>query len=212
MNVQNNLTGYINVFLENTIQQNYEENYGEDEVEVNDAQVIEVLDESHIILEVDESHVILEMNDATDSEDEETVIEKFDVNQLNEYHDDDETVNYDDVEEDTDEETIPNVPHITDEMKDCYCRFYVQHVYCYLKSWHTQRFDDICQNEYEGDFERCVMDYMMPFVFDQVNFNNWLFDYAYRFDNSLNYLVQYLQEMERTDLINMLHEAIPPER
>jgi hypothetical protein len=151
------------------------------------------------------------VNDATDSEDEETIIENFDENQLNEDNDD-ETVAYDDVEEEEDEETIPNVPHITDEMKDCYCRFYVQHVYCYLKSWHTQRFDDICQNEYGGDFERCVMDYMMPFVFDQVNFNNWLFDYAYRFDNSLNYLVQYLQEMERTDLINLLYEAIPPNR
>jgi hypothetical protein len=67
-------------------------------------------------------------------------------------------------------------------------------------------------NEYEGDFECCVMDYMMPFVFNHDNFNGWLFDFAYRFDDSLNYLVHYLQDMERSDLINMLHEAIPPNR
>jgi hypothetical protein len=192
MNIENDLSGYINVFLANNIN-NSEENYEE----VNDAPVIELLDESHNNLE----------------EDERTVVENFDQNQLIQYDEDDETIPYDGEEED-DEETVPDVQprHITDEMKISYCRFYVQHIYCYLKSWQTPNFDNICQIEYGGDFERCVIDYMMPFVFDNDSFNNWLFDFAYRFDNSLNYLVQYLQEMEREDLINMLHEAIPPNR
>jgi hypothetical protein len=71
---------------------------------VNDAPVIELLDESHDNLE----------------EDEGTVIENFDVNQLIEYDEDDETVSYNDEEEEIDdEETIPDVHprHITDEMK-----------------------------------------------------------------------------------------------
>ena len=174
MNIENDLSGYINVFLVNNI------NY-------------------------------LEKNDA---EDEETIIENFDQAQLIEYDEDDETVSYDKEKEEEidDEETVPDVQNITDEMKKSYCRFYVQHTYCYLKSWQMPRFDDVCQNEYGGDFERCIMDYMMPFVFDNDSFNKWLFDFAYRFDNSLNYLVQYLQEMEREELINMLHEAIPPNR
>jgi hypothetical protein len=177
MNIENDLTGYINVFMVNNIN-NLEENI-------------------------------------IGSDDEETVIENFDVNQLIQYDEDDETISYDEEEKDIDdEETVPDVQprHITDEMKNSYCRFYVQHIYCYLKAWKMPKFDDVCQNEYGGDFERCVMDYMMPFVFDEGSFNNWLFDFAYRFDNSLNYLVQYLQEMEREDLINMLHEAIPPGR
>ena len=168
MNIENDMTGYINEFLVNN----------------------------------------LEDNNETDHEDDDTVVENFDENQIE--YEDDVTIPYDQEEKEDDEETIPDVQDITDDMKNCYCRFYIQHVYCYLKSWHTERFEDISQNEYEVDFERCDMDYMMPFVFDQVNFNNWLFDYAYRFDNSLNYLVQYVQEMERMDLMNLLYEAIPP--
>jgi hypothetical protein len=148
----------------------------------------------------------------TDSEDEETVIENFNENQL-EYNNDDETVHYDDDKESVDdEETIADVRHITDAMKNSYCRFYVQHIYCYLKSWQTPNFDSICENEYGGDFERCVIDYMMPLVFNSGSFNNWLFDFAYRFDDSFNYLIHYLHGMEREDLINMLHEAVPPNR
>jgi hypothetical protein len=204
MNIENNITGYINVFMVNN---NFEENDATD----NEDEV-SVVEENDIILE--ENHAgVVEENDV-DSDDEETVVENFDVNQLIEYHDDDETVNYDDVEEDTDddEETIPDVRHITVQMKDSYCRFYVQHIYCYLKSWQTPNFDEVCQTEYGGDFERCVIDYMMPFVFNNTSFNNWLLDFAYRFDDSLNYLIHYLHEMEREDLINMLHEAIPPGR
>ena len=183
MNIENDLSGYINVFFVNNI------NYLEPNIMVNEENIV-------------------------DSENEETVIENFDKNQLIEYSEDDETVPYDGEEENDDDETIPDIHdlHITDAMKDSYCRFYVQHVYCYLKSWQTPNFDYICQSEYEGDFERCVMDYMMPFVFNNDSFNNWLFDFAYRFHDSLNYLVHYLQEMERIDLINMLHEAIPPNR
>ena len=181
MNIENDLSGYINVFMVNNI------NYLEPNIIANE-----------------ENNV--------DSEDEETIIENFDENQLIEYNDDDETIPYDGEEEKEDDDTISDIRHITDAMKDSYCRFYVQHIYCYLKSWKTPKFDDVCQNEYGGDFERCVMDYMMPFVFDNGSFNNWLFDFAYRFDNSLNYLVHYLQEMERADFINMLHEAIPPNR
>ena len=188
MNIENDLSGYINVFIVNNMN---------------------ILDRNIMVNEEN----ILEENDV-DSDDEETIIENFDVNQLIEYDEDDQTIPYDGEEEkdDDEEETIPDVPHITVQMKDSYCRFYVQHVYCYLKSWQTPNFDSVCQTEYGGDFERCVMDYMMPFVFDNGSFNNWLFDFAYRFDDSLNYLVHYLQEMERTDLINMLHEAIPPNR
>ena len=181
MNIENDLSGYINVFMVNNI------NYLEPNIIANE-----------------ENNV--------DSEDEETIIENFDENQLIEYNDDDETIPYDGEEEKEDDDTISDIRHITDAMKDSYCRFYVQHIYCYLKSWKTPKFDDVCQNEYGGDFERCVMDYMLPFVFDNGSFNNWLFDFAYRFDDSLNYLVHYLQEMERADLINMLHEAIPPNR
>lgn len=167
MNVENNMTGYINEFLVNNT------------------------------------------NDVTDSEDEGTVVENFDEEQLNQDNDD-ETVAYDQEEgKEDDEETIPDIEIVTNEMKNCYCRFYIQHVYCYLKSL---EFDNVCQNEYGGDFERCVMDYMMPFVFNHDNFNSWLFDFAYRFDDSLNYLVCYLQEMERMDLVNLLYEAIPPGR
>ena len=214
MNIENDLSGYINVFMVNNIHildrniMNNEENIDDATDNEDDNSVVE---ENHIIVE--ENDVILEENDETDNEDEETVVENFDETQLIQYDDDDETVPYDgEDEEDDDEETIPEVRHITDEMKDTYCRFYVQHTYCYLKSWQTPNFDHVCQTEYGGDFERCIIDYMMPFVFDNSSFNNWLFDFAYRFDNSLNYLVQYLQEMEREDLINMLHEAIPPNR
>ena len=169
MNFENNVTGYINVFMVNNT------------------------------------------NDVTDSEDEGTVVENFDEEQFNQDNDD-ETVAYDAVDQEDDEETIPDVPLITNAMKDTYCRFYIQHIYCYLKSYQTPSFDDVCQNEYEGDLERCVMDYMMPFVFNHDSFNNWLFDFAYRFDDSLNYLVCYLQEMERMDLVNLLYEAVPPGR
>ena len=203
MNIENDLSGYINVFMVNN---NFEENDATDNEDE-----ISVVEENDIILEENNDVVAEE----TDNEDEETIVENFDENQLIEYNDDDddETIPYDGEEEEKeDDDTIPDIRHITDTMKDSYCRFYVQHIYCYLKSWKTPKFDDVCQNEYGGDFERCVMDYMMPFVFDNGSFNNWLFDFAYRFDNSLNYLIHYLQEMERTDLINMLHEAIPPNR
>ena len=193
-NVENDLSGYINVFMVNNI------NVLDRNIMVNEENIVNATENE------DENSV--------DSDDEKTIIENFDENQLIEYDEDDQTVSYDEEEEekDDDEETIPDVPHITVQMKDSYCRFYVQHVYCYLKSWQTPNFDSVCQTEYGGDFERCVIDYMMPFVFNNTSFNNWLFDFAYRFDDSLNYLVHYLQEMERTDLINMLHEAIPPNR
>jgi hypothetical protein len=196
MNTQNDLTGYINVFLVNNTN-NFEENYSEEEntVEVN----------------LTDNEEDLNDNEETDSDDEDTVVENFDKNQLIQYYEDDETIPYDGEDEEY-EETIPDVQHITDEMKNSYCRFYVQHIYCYLKSWQTPNFDDICQTEYGGDFERCVIDYMMPIVFNRGSFNNWLFDFAYRFDDSFNYLIHYLHEMERTDLINMLYEAIPPNR
>ena len=208
MNIENDLSGYINVFMVNNI------NFLDQNIMVNEENMSDATDNEDEISVVETNQVILEEIDETD--DEETIIENFDQNQLIEYDEDEETVPYDEGEEfdDDDEETIPDVQprHITDEMKDTYCRFYVQHTYCYLKSWQTPNFDHVCQTEYGGDFERCVIDYMMPFVFDNSSFNNWLFDFAYRFDNSLNYLVQYLQEMEREYLINMLHEAIPPNR
>jgi hypothetical protein len=207
MNIENDLSGYINVFMVNNI------NFLDQNIMVNEENIADATDNEDEISVVETNQVVLEENDETD--DEETIIENFDQNQLIEYDEDEETVPYDEEEEfDDDEETIPDVQprHITDEMKNSYCRFYVQHIYCYLKSWQTPNFDHVCQTEYGGDFERCVIDYMMPFVFDNSSFNNWLFDFAYRFDNSLNYLVQYLQEMEREDLINMLHEAIPPNR
>ena len=207
MNIENDLSGYINVFIVNNI------NFLDHNIMVNE-QIADETDNEDEISVVETNNVILEENDETDNEDEETIIENFDMNQLIQYDEDDQTIPYDDEEEKDDDETIPDIHdlNITDVMKDTYCRFYVQHTYCYLKSWQTPNFDHICQTEYEGDFERCVMDYMMPFVFNNDSFNNWLFDFAYRFDDSLNYLVHYLQEMERTDLINMLHEAIPPTR
>jgi hypothetical protein len=196
MNIENDITGYINVFAVNN-------NFGETDSESE----VSVVEENDIILEE-----IVGVVEETDSEDEETVIENFDENQL-EYNNDDETVHYDDDKESVDdEETIADVRHITDAMKNSYCRFYVQHIYCYLKSWQTPNFDSICENEYGGDFERCVIDYMMPLVFNSGSFNNWLFDFAYRFDDSFNYLIHYLHGMEREDLINMLHEAVPPNR
>ena len=196
MNIENDITGYINVFAVNN-------NFGETDSESE----VSVVEENDIILEE-----IVGVVEETDSEDEETVIENFDENQL-EYNNDDETVHYDDDKESVDdEETIADVRHITDAMKNSYCRFYVQHIYCYLKSWQTPNFDSICENEYGGDFERCVIDYMMPLVFNNGSFNNWLFDFAYRFDDSFNYLIHYLHGMEREDLINMLHEAVPPNR
>ena len=216
MNIENDLSGYINVFMVNNI------NYLELNIIANEENIVNTTDNGDENSIVEENDIVLEENDAivveennVDSEDEETIIENFDENQLIEYNDDDddETIPYDGEEEEKeDDDTIPDIRHITDAMKDSYCRFYVQHIYCYLKSWKTPKFDDVCQNEYGGDFERCVMDYMMPFVFDNGSFNNWLFDFAYRFHDSLNYLVHYLQEMERIDLINMLHEAIPPNR
>jgi hypothetical protein len=196
MNIENDITGYINVFAVNN-------NFGETDSESE----VSVVEENDIILEE-----IVGVVEETDSEDEETVIENFNENQL-EYNNDDETVHYDDDKESVDdEETIADVRHITDAMKNSYCRFYVQHIYCYLKSWQTPNFDSICENEYDGDFERCVIDYMMPLVFNNGSFNNWLFDFAYRFDDSFNYLIHYLHGMEREDLINMLHEAVPPNR
>ena len=200
MNIENDLSGYINVFMVNNI------NFLDQNIMVNE----QIIDDS---ADNEDDNSVVEQNDETDNEDEETIIENFDQNHLIQYDDDDKTVPYDgEDEEDDDEETVPEVRHITDEMKDSYCRFYVQHTYCYLKSWQTPNFDHVCQTEYGGDFERCVIDYMMPFVFNNVSFNNWLFDFAYSFDGSLNYLVHYLQDMERSDLINMLHEAIPPNR
>ena len=208
MNFENDLSGYINVFMVNNI------NFLDQNIMVNEENIVDETNNEDETSVVETNHVILEENDETD--DEETIIENFDENQLIQYDEDDETVPYGEEEEidDDDEETIPDVQprHITDIMKNSYCRFYVQHIYCYLKLWKTPNFDHVCQNEYGGDFERCVIDYMMPFVFDNSNFNNWLIDFAYRFDNSLNYLVQFLQEMEREDLINLLHEAIPPNR
>ena len=187
--IENDISGYINVFMVNTI--NYQRNIINDETDNEDEETV------------------VENND---SDDENTIIENFDTNQLIQYEEDEITVSYDDDESDDDDETIQTQPIITSEMKNSYCRFYVQHVFCYLKSWNTPNFDDVCQNQYGGDFERCVIDYMMPFVFNNDSFNNWLFDFAYRFDDSLNYLIHYLHEMEREDLINMLHEAIPPNR
>jgi hypothetical protein len=174
MNIENDITGYINVFMMNNLNNNEEDGSTDDE--------------------------------------ENTVVENFHENQLD--YEDDETIPYDEEEkqDEEDEETIPDVQHITDEMKNSYCRFYIQHTYCYLKSWHTPNFDNVCQTEYGGDFEGCVMNYMMPFVFNQNSFNNWLFDFEYIFDDSLNYLIQYLQEMERMELVNLLYEAIPPGR
>ena len=124
MNTQNDLTGYINVFLVNNTN-NFEENYSEDEntVEVNVTDNEEDLTDNEEDLTDNEED--LNDNEETNSDDEDTVVENFDKNQLIQYYEDDETIPYDG----EDEETIPDVQHITDEMKNSYCRFYVQHLY-----------------------------------------------------------------------------------
>jgi len=197
--IQNDLSGYINTyFINNTSIEENSINQIINEEEMNEENL--EIGEEDIILEIGEEEINLE-------EDEETVVENFDEEQLNQDNDD-ETVSYG---EDS-QETVRLHPNITDEMKDSYCRFYIQHVYCYLKNMKDPDFDWVCENEYNGNIERCVMDYMMPFVLDSINFDGWLFDFAYRFDGSLNYLVHYLQEMERINLLNLLYEAIPPTR
>jgi len=138
MNTQNDLTGYINVFLVNNTN-NFEENYSEDEntVEVNVTDNEEDLTDNEEDLtdneedlndneeDLTDNEEDLNDNEETNSDDEDTVVENFDKNQLIQYYEDDETIPYDG----EDEETIPDVQHITDEMKNSYCRFYVQHLY-----------------------------------------------------------------------------------
>ena len=140
--------------------------------------------------------------------------------------DDDDTVEYNDInniiepinypiiniiENDDDDETVHEMD-VTEEMKNEYCSSYVQHIYCFLKQSPGEiNFDFVCETQFEGNVENCAMIYLKNYILNIWNFDTWLFDFAYGFPDSNNFLNHFIQEISVDELMDLMNTSLPNE-
>jgi hypothetical protein len=115
------------------------------------------------------------------------------------------------IEYDEDEETIHEM-EVTEEMKIEYCSSYVQHIYCFLKQAPGEiNFDLVCETQFGGNVENCALIYLKNYILNIWNFDTWLFDFAYGFPDSTNFLNHFIQEISVDDLMDLLNTSLPNE-
>ena len=115
------------------------------------------------------------------------------------------------IEYDDDEETVHEM-EVTEEMKIEYCSSYVQHIFCFLKQAPGEiNFDVVCETQFGGNVENCAMNYLKNYILNIWNFDTWLFDFAYGFPDSTNFLNHFIQEISVDDLMDLLNTSLPNE-
>ena len=113
--------------------------------------------------------------------------------------------------DDDDEETVHEM-EVTEEMKIEYCSSYVQHIYCYLKQAPGEiNFDLVCETQFGGNVENCAMNYLKNYILNIWNFDTWLFDFAYGFPDSNNFLNHFIQEISVDELMDLMNTSLPNE-
>jgi hypothetical protein len=158
-------------------------------------------------------------------DDDSDTVEYNNINNIIE-DDDSDTVEYNDInniietniypiiniiEYDEDEETIHEM-EVTEEMKIEYCSSYVQHIYCFLKQAPGEiNFDLVCETQFGGNVENCALIYLKNYILNIWNFDTWLFDFAYGFPDSTNFLNHFIQEISVDDLMDLLNTSLPNE-
>jgi hypothetical protein len=115
------------------------------------------------------------------------------------------------IEYEDDEETVHEM-EVTEEMKKEYCSSYVQHIYCFLKQAPGEiNFDVVCETQFGGNVENCAMIYLKNYILNIWNFDTWLFDFAYGFPDSTNFLNHFIQEISVDDLMDLMNTSLPNE-
>jgi hypothetical protein len=115
------------------------------------------------------------------------------------------------IEYDDDEDTIHEM-EVTEEMKIEYCSSYVQHIFCFLKQAPGEiNFDVVCETQFGGNVENCAMIYLKNYILNIWNFDTWLFDFAYGFPDSTNFLNHFIQEISVDDLMDLMNTSLPNE-
>jgi hypothetical protein len=115
------------------------------------------------------------------------------------------------IEYDDDDETFHEMD-VTEEMKVEYCSSYVQHIYCFLKQAPGEiNFDYVCETQFGGNVENCVMIYLKNYILNIWNFDTWLFDFAYGFPDSTNFLNHFIQEISVDELMDLVNTSLPNE-
>jgi hypothetical protein len=115
------------------------------------------------------------------------------------------------IEYDDDDETVHEM-EVTEEMKIEYCSSYVQHIYCFLKQAPGEiNFDFVCETQFGGNVENCAMIYLKNYILNIWNFDTWLFDFAYGFPDSNNFLNHFIQEISMDELLDLMNTSLPNE-
>ena len=116
------------------------------------------------------------------------------------------------IEYDNDDEETVHEMDVTEEMKVEYCSSYVQHIYCFLKQAPGEiNFDFVCETQFEGNVENCAMIYLKNYILNIWNFDTWLFDFAYGFPDSTNFLNHFIQEISVDELMDLMNTSLPNE-
>ena len=116
------------------------------------------------------------------------------------------------IEYDNDDEETVHEMDVTEEMKVEYCSSYVQHIYCFLKQAPGEiNFDFVCETQFEGNVENCAMIYLKNYILNIWNFDTWLFDFAYGFPDSTNFLNHLIQEISVDELMDLMNTSLPNE-
>ena len=115
------------------------------------------------------------------------------------------------IEYDDDDQTVHEM-EVTEEMKIEYCSSYVQHIFCFLKQAPGEiNFDVVCETQFGGNVENCAMIYLKNYILNIWNFDTWLFDFAYGFPDSTNFLNHFIQEISVDDLMDLMNTSLPNE-
>jgi len=110
-----------------------------------------------------------------------------------------------------DDETVHEM-EVTEEMKIEYCSSYIQHIYCFLKQAPGEiNFDVVCETQFGGNVENCAMIYLKNYILNIWNFDTWLFDFAYGFPDSNNFLNHFIQEISMDELLDLMNTSLPNE-
>ena len=170
-------------------------------------------DFNHEIINIieDDDNLTVEYNDIIniiEDDDDNSTVEYNDINNIIEieFYDPINIIEYDD-----DEETVHEM-EVTEEMKIEYCSSYVQHIYCFLKQAPGEiNFDLVCETQFGGNVENCAMIYLKNYILNIWNFDTWLFDFAYGFPDSNNFLNHFIQEISVDELMDLMNTSLPNE-
>jgi hypothetical protein len=150
-----------------------------------------------------------EFNIIEDDGSETDTVEYNDINNINNIIETNTFIN--NIEYDDDDETVHEM-EVTEEMKIEYCSSYVQHIYCFLKQAPGEiNFDLVCETQFGGNVENCAIIYLKNYILNIWNFDTWLFDFAYGFPDSTNFLNHFIQEISVDDLMDLLNTSLPNE-